>query len=56
MTDKQQPDWNEVGPELLAVLEDWENTPGNHRDAKWWHNWEDSRRQAIAKAKGESLD
>ena len=31
----------------LEVLQDWENTPGNYRDAAWWHEWERKRRAAL---------
>ena len=38
----------------IEVLQDWENTPGNHRDAAWWHEWERKRRAALDKEVGDA--
>lgn len=32
---------------MRAILEDWERTPGNERDAAWWHQWETKRREVL---------
>jgi len=30
-----------------ALLQDWEDTPGNMRNAAWWHQWEDKRKALL---------
>ncbi|KKL56883.1 hypothetical protein LCGC14_2240950 [marine sediment metagenome] len=42
------------GGAALEVLQDWENTPGNHRGAAWWHEWERKRRAALGKGVGDA--
>ena len=39
--------------EMFEVLDDWERTPGNHRNSVWWHSWEDKRRAALDIARKE---
>ena len=41
-----------ASPDLYEVLRDWNNTPGNMRDANWWHEWHRKKDDALAKAEG----
>jgi hypothetical protein len=41
--------------ELAGVLKEWD-TPGNHRDNKWWPRWEASRRAALTATPVEALE
>lgn len=38
--------------ELRQILKDWKETQGNHRDAKWWHDWTDRVNAALGEEDG----